>query len=335
MPGELSLRIVKRGFKKVMRHVDGMKIKQVPEDFIVEEQLTPAISEGPYTLFTLTKKNTSTLDAVQELASFWRVSPNNIGYAGLKDKHAVTTQHCSVKGVSADRINKTTLHNITVKTIGTSTRPISLGTHTANTFTIVVRDILEVPDRKTTFLNTFGDQRFSTHNAAIGKAIVQADYQTAIKHVLDTNTPAKLDVSEHLLHHPSDALGALKHLPLKLLRIYVHAYQSHLWNHLAKTLNNPPDELPIVGFGSSPNDPFVKTQLATEHITPRQFILKSFPELSEEGMPRKTYINVPDLHYGKLEPDELNPGKKKLTITFTLPPGSYATEVVAQLFKNA
>lgn len=317
-----------------MRLHDGMHIKQVPEDFVVEELLTPSLAPGPYTLFTLTKKNTSTLDAIEQLAHAWRVPTHAIGYAGLKDKNAITTQHCSVKGVSAERITKTILHNITLTVLGTSNTPISLGAHTSNKFTITVRDITSVPDRKTTFLNTFGDQRFSTHNAVIGKAIVQGDYQTALKHVLDTNTPARDEVAEHLLHQPTDALGALKHVPLKLLRIFVHAYQSKLWNTLAQSLEHAPDELPIVGFGASPNDPFVKAQLANENITPRQFILKSFPELSEEGTLRKTVVHVPDLHYGKLEPDERNAGKKKLTITFSLPPGSYATEVVNQLFKN-
>ncbi|MEK6849080.1 MAG: tRNA pseudouridine(13) synthase TruD, partial [Nanoarchaeota archaeon] len=168
-----------------------MKIKQLAEDFRVTELLTPTLGDGPYIVFTLTKKGMGTLDAVQKLADIWKVPSRFIGFAGLADKHAVTTQYCSVKNVSKDGIANTQTNNLTLKVLGTAPDPVRVGVHTANQFSIVVREIDALPEKKTVFLNTFGDQRFSTHNAAITKALILADYLTAVKHILETHPPAQ------------------------------------------------------------------------------------------------------------------------------------------------
>jgi tRNA(Glu) U13 pseudouridine synthase TruD len=120
--------------------------------------------------------------------------------------------------------------------------------------------------------------------------------------------------------------------------LFIHAYQSRLWNDIVREHElhgEIPDELPIVGFGSDDSDHLVHAQLKKEGLTTRSFVLKSFPQLSEEGTMRKTLIGIQDLHVGKLENDELNSGRKKVLVTFTLPPGGYATEVIRQLFNQS
>ena len=72
-----------------------MKIKQIPEDFVVEEIINLKLEEGPYFYYKLVKKNWNTLDVVREVKS--RLKVRDVGYAGLKDKYAVTTQYISVK----------------------------------------------------------------------------------------------------------------------------------------------------------------------------------------------------------------------------------------------
>ncbi|HSU73216.1 MAG TPA: tRNA pseudouridine(13) synthase TruD [Candidatus Binatia bacterium] len=302
-----------------------MRIKQQPEDFTVEELSPQPLGAGEYTWFTLKKRNLGTLEALHALAERWHVPFKRFGFAGLKDKHAVTTQVCSFKGVVKDFKER----DMEIRVVGTSDIPVSLGSHRGNAFTIVVRDLEQAPQHKHVFINYFGEQRFSTNNAAIGKAIVKGDYAKAVELAI---------ASGMALEPGSQGLAALKKLPLKLLRLFVHAYQSKLWNEVVREheLHGAiPEELPLVGFGSDTSDELVQEQLKNEGITPRSFVLKSFPELSEEGTTRNVHVHVTDLTLGPIQDDELNAGRKKIKVTFTLPPGSYATEIIRQLFSQA
>ena len=75
------------------------KIKDIPEDFVVEEiPLFRVKKSGTYTYFLLQKKNYTTEKAIQKISCFFKVPRKRFGYAGTKDKIAVTKQYCSVKG---------------------------------------------------------------------------------------------------------------------------------------------------------------------------------------------------------------------------------------------
>lgn len=312
-----------------------MKLKQLPEDFVVDEVLRFTPGEGPFAWFRLTKRGLGTLDALKLLTAAWNVPLKRVGFAGLKDKHAVTTQTCSVRGVPLSRIDDTRITDLDVKAIGNAPEPVHLGKHEGNRFKIVARDIETLPVPRTTFINYFGEQRFSTDNSSLGKAIVKGDYREAVELIMENDGDAIMRT--HLDHAPNDPLGALKLLSPKLLRLYVNAYQSRLWNDVVRehvAQGDYPSELPVVGFGTDITDELTRARLRKEGLTPRDFIFKAIPELSQEGVLRKVVLYVPDLSVGRLEHDELNPGRKKVTITFSLPPGSYATEVVRQLFSQ-
>src|SRR3989338_10267783 len=73
------------------------KLKQVPEDFIVKEVSTIKIEDnGKYSYFILKKKNYNTLNAIQAVANKLGINIKNIGFAGNKDKNAVTEQAISI-----------------------------------------------------------------------------------------------------------------------------------------------------------------------------------------------------------------------------------------------
>ncbi len=314
-----------------------MRLKQRLDDFIVEEVGTWPNMPGPYILFRLMKRNLGTLDAVKKLAVEWRVPVKNINYAGLKDKNAVTTQMCSVKGVPRLAIERTAVRGIEIVFVGTSERPVTIGSHTSNKFVIVVRDIDALPPLKAKFLNLFGEQRFGDTNADIGKALVKQDFAKVVSLLRALNLPEIDALDQHLQQQSTDLLGAVKRVPLKLLTLFVHAYQSKLWNELVEEHSlhgEVPDQLPIIGFGMESRDILVKKIMTRESLTSRSFVLKSFPELSMEGTMRKTQLEV-HVTVGKLEPDELNQGRKKVLLSFTLPPGSYATEIVRQMFEGS
>ena len=148
-----------------------MIIKHTPEDFVVEETTEAKPSgDGPYCWFTLQKRNENTIFALQKIGRAIGAPLKAFGHSGNKDKQAVTTQTCSVKGKNIARLE---LGTITATGIGQSDAPVSLGSHTGNRFTITIRDLTTRPAVPTRFLNLFGEQRFSTSNSAIGKAIVQ------------------------------------------------------------------------------------------------------------------------------------------------------------------
>ncbi len=75
----------------------GGRIKLQPEDFLVEEQpLYPTKGEGEHLYLFIEKRGQTTSNVVRRIAKMFRVSKTDVGYAGLKDKHAVTRQHLSV-----------------------------------------------------------------------------------------------------------------------------------------------------------------------------------------------------------------------------------------------
>jgi len=72
-------------------------LRASPEDFVVEEQLGYAASgEGEHAFLQVRKRGLNTADVARELARFAGVRQVNVGFAGLKDRHALTTQYFSV-----------------------------------------------------------------------------------------------------------------------------------------------------------------------------------------------------------------------------------------------
>src|SRR5215471_11211817 len=68
-----------------------------PERFVVEE--IPAYEPcgaGEHTFLWIEKRGLTTPDAIRRLAARLAVDPRDVGYAGLKDRHAVTRQWVSV-----------------------------------------------------------------------------------------------------------------------------------------------------------------------------------------------------------------------------------------------
>lgn len=73
-------------------------IRGRPEDFQVEEQLGfQPEGEGEHLFLYLQKRNTNTEWLAQELARFSGVPLRDVGYAGLKDRNALTSQWYSIR----------------------------------------------------------------------------------------------------------------------------------------------------------------------------------------------------------------------------------------------
>jgi tRNA pseudouridine13 synthase len=320
------------------------KIKELPEDFIVKEIAQHDIKpSGKYALCLLKKRDYTTSRAVEHIAQALYVKDKQIGYAGLKDRNAVTYQYITIEGRSKEKIEKITLKDIELTFLGYVEKKIFLGNLEGNSFQLVVRNIDAKPDTITYMPNLFGEQRFSTNNVDVGRAIVKKKFSDAISVMLKIEGDYEREVKLFLARQPTNFIGALRTVPLRIMRLYVHSYQSYLWNKCVSQLIYSEDTKDCVvilpGFGVSYDNSYVgqtmQDSLKKEGITLRDFIIPQFPELSIEGEERKAFVELSDFSIGEPEKDELNPSKKKVAILFSLPKGSYATVALSQLFKDS
>ena len=166
----------------------GGTIKQSPTDFRVDEvPLYNASGEGTHIYFQLMKTGIPTNEAVRRMAAHLGVRPNDIGLAGLKDAHAVTTQWLSVEHVAPEKIEAYTDRQMRVLDVQRHTNKLRPGHLAGNKFTIRIRDvgadslapakaILDVLAQRGV-ANYFGPQRFGARGdtAALGNALVRDD----------------------------------------------------------------------------------------------------------------------------------------------------------------
>jgi len=315
-------------------------IKQKPEDFIVNEiPLYELNNKGIYSYFWLIKRGYNTVDAVKKIAKMLNIRLKSIGFAGAKDKNAVTKQLISVKSINKEALEKLKIKDITLEYVGNGLVPISLGNLKGNEFVITVRNLkTRITRPKETIPNYFGPQRFSRNNSKIGKALVKQDFKKAAS-LIDQK-----ELKSHLEEKPADFVGALRRIPLKTRKLYVHAYQSLLWNKTAELYlkTNPCKniKIPIIGFGTEIEDikdndlrKIVQDILKEEGIAEKDFIIPQIKELSSEGGERDLFVKPESLSIS-IADDELNKGKLKAIVSFFLPKGSYATVVIESIFQS-
>src|SRR5262245_11226515 len=88
IPALMSLPYVTNDFADI-----GGVIKQRPDDFFVQElPLYEPSGQGEHVYAEIQKVGMSTFDAIERIAYELGVSSRDIGYAGMKDTHAITRQ---------------------------------------------------------------------------------------------------------------------------------------------------------------------------------------------------------------------------------------------------
>jgi tRNA pseudouridine13 synthase len=158
-------------------------LRQYPEDFQVDEDLGfEPDGDGDHVLLQVRKRGQNTQWLAGKIARLAGINERDIGYAGMKDRHAVTTQWFSVNVAGRVEPDWSALDSddVQVLTVARHRRKLRRGTLTGNHFQITLRDVhgdqseinrrLEaVRDRGVP--NYFGEQRFGGDNLARAEAV--------------------------------------------------------------------------------------------------------------------------------------------------------------------
>jgi tRNA pseudouridine13 synthase len=160
----------------------GGAIGREPEDFCVEE--VPAYlpsGSGEHVYMELRKRQLSTPDLVRRVAELAGVDARDIGYAGLKDKHAVTTQWLSLPGRATSPASWALPSDIEIVRESRHNNKLRTGHLKGNRFRITLKGVEEnALERAQVILerlqaggvpNYFGAQRFGRGAENLGRAI--------------------------------------------------------------------------------------------------------------------------------------------------------------------
>ena len=255
----------------------GGVIRSLPEDFKVEEVGDNLSYEGGrYLVVEVEKKDWDTHHLIREISRQLRISQKRFGWAGTKDKRAVTRQRISIMNLDEAELERITLPDLKMKVLGRTNRAVGLGDLLGNRFHIKIRElkcpkptdqlasITEDIKKQKGVPNYFGVQRFGeirpvTHK--VGEALVKGFTEEAVFIYLslpfpsepdrtkaerralweNRNIPSALKSFPGYLHyelammnwlvlHPLDYAHCFDVLSINLRRLFVHAYQSYLFN---------------------------------------------------------------------------------------------------------
>ena len=193
--------------------------RPTPETFVVEEvPLYPFSGEGEHLILKVRKKNMTTWQMLQTLSEQVGVKVRDIGYAGLKDKNALTYQYISINKKYEESLARFSHPSIKIVETTRHKNKIRLGHLKGNRFFIRLKKVTPLNAKKIDEVikiiaeegmpNYFGYQRFGIdgENYRLGQEIVEGKRQVRDK---------------------------------KLRRLYINAYQSHLFNlWLSKRVEN-------------------------------------------------------------------------------------------------
>ena len=319
------------------------KIRIVPEDFIVKENLAFKPSgTGEHVFLQIAKTGENTDYVARQLARFANVRQRDVSFAGLKDRHAVTTQWFSVWLPGKADPDWTQFETDSMKVLQRMrhARKLKRGVLSGNSFKLIIRDWQGDQDKTIRQLeaikangiaNYYGAQRFGNEGQNVNKAL--AMFQGA-----------KAGREQRSL--------------------YLSAARSYLFNQiLAYRVTRKMWNQPVAGdtymfdlshscFKSELPDAEIIRRLDAKEIHPtgalwgrgeagvtadtlsiEQGIIDAYPELaqgliaSEVDKDRRALrVNVQDLDWQFVD-------DATLALAFTLPAGSYATSVLREIIE--
>jgi tRNA pseudouridine13 synthase len=318
-------------------------IRGKPEDFVVMENLAFEPSgEGEHVFLQIEKTGENTDYVARQLARFANVRQRDVSFAGLKDRHAVTTQWFSIWLPGKADPDWPQIETGSIKVLQTvrHARKLKRGVLSGNSFKLIIRDWQGDKDKTIRQLegmkadgiaNYYGPQRFGYEGQNVNKAL-------GIFQGVKTGREQR--------------------------SLYLSAARSYLFNHILafrvrrKIWNQPVPgdtymfDLSHSCFKSELPDAEIIRRLEAKEIHPtgvlwgsgeagvsadalrlEQAIIDAYPQLSQgliacavEKDRRTLRVNAQDLHWRFVNDTVLE-------LCFTLPAGSYATSVLREIIE--
>ncbi len=335
-----------------------VRIKEVPEDFVVEE--IPAYEPtgaGGHLFLRFTKRGKTTDDAVRAIACELGVSPRDVGVAGLKDKVAVTTQTISLPLPAAEpaaaafveRARSLVLDAITVLDARRHPHKLRTGHLAGNAFRIVLRGLAnERVDEVVRSLeriagkglpNAFGAQRFGRD---------QDNAQRARAWIAGREAPPRDPRRRRLFW---SALQAELFNELLAARVNAGTWATPLEGDLVKrrasgglfSCTDPDTDGERAARGEvTPTGPIFGVKMRWPGGVPgeleRQVLAENLGELFDfasvrtlgEGTRRALRLWVDDLRVERAANPSAAEQAESLRVYFVLPKGAYATTVLGE-----
>lgn len=313
------------------------KIRTVPEDFIVTEHLSFKPSgAGEHVFLFIEKKGENTEYVARQLAKFAGVKQRDVSYAGMKDRHAVTSQWFSVwlPGKTDPNWCEFETDNIKVLHSVRHARKLKRGVLSGNSFKVLIRDWqgdISVTQQQLTAIKTdgianyYGEQRFGYAGHNVNKALdlfkgakvgreQRSIYLSAARSYLFNQI-----LAQRVLSKTWNQALAGDYCVFDLSRGYFKADQptEDIVQRLATKVIHPTGVL--WGKGDAELQPIEQAVIAA-HVELAVGLVAN--ELEQDR--RALRVNVADLHWQFID-------ESTLALSFTLPAGSYATAVLREI----
>ncbi|MDD4251414.1 MAG: tRNA pseudouridine(13) synthase TruD [Candidatus ainarchaeum sp.] len=200
---------------------------------------------------------------------------------------------------------------------------------------------------------TFEEEKEDIKSARINLAKT-LDFKKALRE-FPSECRTELAILNHLVRKENDFMGALNALPKKTRYLFVHAYQSYIFNKIIKkrleefgdkalqpigeekTSNGIPLVI-LAGFETkySPGriGEIEKQILEEENVCFEDFKVRALSELSSKGSEKEIALFPKNFLLKRIFEDDFNEGKKAIEIEFSLSKGNYATTVLKELIKE-
>ncbi|HJU05923.1 MAG TPA: tRNA pseudouridine(13) synthase TruD [Nitrospiraceae bacterium] len=319
------------------------------EDFrVTERPLYLPCGQGEHFYLRITKRGLSTPDMVSHLASVFGVKAQCIGVAGFKDARAVTTQMVSVQGVPPDTIARLQPNDaiLAVEMLGRHRNRLRTGHHAGNHFALIVR-----------------------HVNAAAAASVPAILELLLSRGVPNYFGPQRQGRDGLNHEKGAALlrdvKRRGRMPRQQRLWFLHAYQSFLFNQILAARIERIDRV-LAGdwamkhvngacfhvesaeieqgrvdrFEISPTGPLFGSRAPWASGEPGELERAVVAEVGEtpeslsqaaaacgfRGERRPLRVRLEDLEWSLRG--------STLTLSFSLPPGAYATSVLRELMKS-
>lgn len=340
------------------------RFKQSARDFVVEEiPLYEFSGEGEHLVMFVRKKNLSTTDMVGVFARYLGIKNRDIGYAGLKDKNAMTKQYISIHKQHEEALDKFEHDEIKILSKVYHNNKIKIGHLKANRFYIRLKKVNPTSAVKLDealkniaqngMPNYFGYQRFGTdgnnhidgekiakgekkeRNPRIKKLLINS-YQS---HLFNMWLSRRLEINTLVSSFEASELESLLNIPLEQIKKL--KAQKHPFKVLLGDIMEHYPYGRLFDFDGTDEDlerfysrdisvtgllcgKKVKTSSDTAWI-----IEKTFNDtINADGARRYAWVYPTEVE------GRFNQVEAQYELNFTLPKGSYATVLVEELAKK-